>query len=114
MDIIPEQNLIIPPNATHGDTHWCAAGIHCMDYPETTVKDDFKHQFDTPVSSLLAFILLTFFVYRVQMCNLWAQERMKENNKDTICGYKWKPIGLNEFMCLWGIMIFMGTRLTPG
>ena len=30
MDIIPEQNLIIPPNAMHGDTHWCAAGIHCM------------------------------------------------------------------------------------
>ena len=30
MDIIPQQNLIIPTNAMHGDTHWCAAGIHCV------------------------------------------------------------------------------------
>ena len=39
---------------------------------------------------------------------------MNENNTNKICGYKWDPLGLNDFMHFWGIMIYMATRPTLG
>ena len=61
-----------------GDVKW-EADSHILppnrvEYPKTTVKDDFKHQFQTPESSFLAFIPLTFFVHWTTMCNLHRQE----------------------------------------
>lgn len=86
----------------------------------TTIKDNKRMKFITPLSSFLAFVPIEFWKLYLFQTNTYGKDKYatkvqdKEDAGQSYTGRIWRSISLQEFMTLFGILIQMTTRPTPG
>ena len=92
------------------------SSIECIYWNETTMKNEKKIKFITPLSSLLAFVPIELWKLYLFQTNAYGRQkhalkvRDKQQNGGRLTGCRiWKDITLQEFMTFFGILIHIYT-----
>ena len=77
----------------------------------THIKKEFQNNIlRTELESLLAFLLLKFWIFHLGECNRYVAQEMKAKQTDEFHGIKWKRISLDELMIFYTIFMQIACR----
>jgi hypothetical protein len=110
VDNVQESNMNGPITGLHWNYNGCIASSPKDNYvtKETTVKDGYKHLFNSLIDATLAIFPITFWEIIVREINRYAEQKLNKlkGKKQLIAGYKWKPVTLSNIMTYFGLLVY--------
>jgi hypothetical protein len=76
-----------------------------MDEKPASLKQEFKHLFNTPIDAIFAIMTYAFWETMALEINCYASQYMKEYKKNSILGKKCEPFSIGDDHLFWYVDI---------